>query len=257
MEPAVLSDLLKTSYPEITHENRLCGKHGSYLATQLASDLPFSDCPACNKEAKSRIDINEIAQRNAAAKEDQITREFPRRFRSKTFDNFDPSVDPKAPEILSTMRSYAENFSVNLDAGRCLLIIGGQGTGKNHLVNALARHIIIKGYSVRMLDASDMVYRVRNTWSLRTSETEADVLNELSKLDLLVINELGVLSQTESEKRILFRIINRRYEDQRPSIIIGNVTREEAQRILGLPSYDRLREDGGQVLVFDWQSYRK
>ena len=257
MAPVVLSDVIKSRYPEITHENRFCEKHGTYLSTRLANDKPFSECPDCHKEAKSRIDINETSQRNAAAKDVRFNREIPRRFRLKTFDNFDTSVDPRAQEIVSTIRSYAEKFSATLDAGRCLLIIGGQGTGKNHLVTALVNHISLKGYTAKMFDASNLVYCVRNTWSDRTSETEADVLQELVKLDLLVINEIGFLSQTESERRISFKIINRRYEDQRPSIIIGNVTRKETQAILGLSLYDRLCENGGQVLVFAWQSYRK
>ena len=109
----------------------------------------------------------------------------------------------------------------------------------------------------RIMDASDLVYRVRATWRLQSEETEAAVLQELIKLDLLVINELGYLFGTETERRVLFRVINRRYEHQRPTIVMGNVDREEAKAILGTTSYSRLQEEGGQVLVFDWGDYRE
>ena len=42
-----------------------------------------------------------------------------------------------------------------------------------------------------------------------------------------------------------------------PTIVISNIGINELGRYLGDRGVDRLRENGGGVLVFDWESYRK
>ena len=55
---------------------------------------------------------------------------------------------------------------------------------------------------------------------------------------------------------MLFTLLNGRYEAMRPSIVISNLTVSEVSKYLGDRVYDRLRENGGGVLAFDWQSFR-
>ena len=54
----------------------------------------------------------------------------------------------------------------------------------------------------------------------------------------------------------VFDVINERYENLRPTIILSNLTTEEIRAYLGDRVYDRLRENGGKAFVFDWDSYR-
>ena len=256
MALAGLSDCIKQRFPDAVQEMRHCEKHGKYVALTLSKDSKPGGCPVCAQESTAQTVAEEIRQAKGEKAKARLEKEIPRRFQSKTFENYSVDVSPEAPEVLETVRAYAENFQENLAAGRSLLLIGKPGTGKNHLGMSLVRHLLLNGFSAQMMDASDLVYRVRATWGFQSPETEADVLRELTSLDLLIINELGVLFRTETEKMVLFRIINRRYETQRPSLVIGNVTREEAEAILGPTSYERLKEDGGRVLVLNWDSYR-
>jgi len=257
MEPVAIFEPLKRHYPEAVQETRHCHVHGEYRALRLRPGAEFSDCPGCRLEETDRIDRMSAKERKESELQARLEKEIPKRFQAKTFENYSVDMNPQARDVRNAVRNYAENFQDNLACGRSLMLIGNPGTGKNHLAMSLVRAILKKGFSARILDASDLVYRVKSTWDRQARETEGEVIRELSKLDLLVINELGALFRTETEKRILFKVINRRYEDQLPTVIIGNVTRDEAKAILGLPAYDRLKEDGGQVLVLDWESYRQ
>ena len=58
------------------------------------------------------------------------------------------------------------------------------------------------------------------------------------------------------ERTILFDILNERYEKRRPTLLLSNLTLPDVQLYLGERVFDRLREDDGEVVVFDWQSWR-
>ena len=54
----------------------------------------------------------------------------------------------------------------------------------------------------------------------------------------------------------MFEIINERYESRQPTILISNLSLTEVKQYLGDRIFDRMREDGGKYISFDWDSYR-
>jgi DNA replication protein DnaC len=68
---------------------------------------------------------------------------------------------------------------------------------------------------------------------------------------------VGVQFGSDTEKLMLFDILNERYERRRPTILMSNLPRDEVSAYLGERVFDRLREDGGQFISFTWESYRK
>ena len=65
----------------------------------------------------------------------------------------------------------------------------------------------------------------------------------------------GAQYGTEGEQVILFDIINRRYQDQMPMILLTNQSKEGFKQYLGDRAFDRLRE-AGRWVAFDWESHR-
>ena len=62
---------------------------------------------------------------------------------------------------------------------------------------------------------------------------------------------------SEFEKQILFDVLNQRYEQLKPAILLSNIPTEQLSDYLGERVTDRLRENGGVVIGFDWKSYRR
>ena len=87
--------------------------------------------------------------------------------------------------------------------------------------------------------------------------TELQALEEFIKPDILVLDEIGMQLGTDSEHLLLFSLLNGRYEELKPTIVISNLTLEEVKKYLNDRIYDRLRENGGGVLAFDWESWRQ
>ncbi|EIG27035.1 hypothetical protein HMPREF1054_2009, partial [Haemophilus paraphrohaemolyticus HK411] len=51
--------------------------------------------------------------------------------------------------------------------------------------------------------------------------------------------------------------INERYEAMKPTILISNLSQQELGAYVGERIVDRMREGGGAMIAFDWESYRK
>ncbi len=60
----------------------------------------------------------------------------------------------------------------------------------------------------------------------------------------------------------MFDILDRRYNDLKPTLVITNLPKEGTadkpglDTYLGPRNYDRLRENGGTIIPFDWASER-
>lgn len=80
---------------------------------------------------------------------------------------------------------------------------------------------------------------------------------DLCKVDLLVLDEVGIQRGSNGEKVILNQIIDRRLSSMRPVGILTNLNHEELLGALGARVIDRLQMDGGMWVNFDWGSYRK
>jgi len=72
---------------------------------------------------------------------------------------------------------------------------------------------------------------------------------------LLVLDEIGVQYGTDGEQTILFDVLDRRYRDLKPSILLTNQDKAGFKQYIGERVFDRLTETSKWV-AFDWQSYR-
>jgi len=233
-----------------------CTKHGPFTAKQTLFNRKWMGgrCPKCEKDNNSN-DVEKLRKLSEAAKLAKI----PKRFKSASFNGYQVEDDNSMQRFAyATVKKYADNWKSRLEAGGGLTLFGKCGTGKTHLVCALANHIIQSGGAGVVYRAVyDVVKSVKSTWARDSQMSEAEAINNFVKPDFLIIDEVGVQFGSEAERLILFEILNRRYENVKPTIIVSNLDDEELTKCLGERVIDRLKEGGGARIGFSWGSYRK
>ncbi|MFS2007952.1 ATP-binding protein [Duganella sp. CT11-25] len=236
-----------------------CEQHGAYVSQgfQIGRTMRWQGCPECSKlhqeaeQAKQSKEDAERAQRSLERRLDCSG--IPLRYRSKTFESFVADTDGKE-KALAVAMEFAANFGTHLSAGTSLVMSGMPGTGKSHLAIAIAQTIMGQ-HTALYTSAIDAVRMIRNTWRRDSPQTETDVLDMLASVHLLVLDEVGVQYGTEAEQVSLFDIIDKRYRDMMPTLLLTNQNKAGMKAFLGDRSFDRLRE-GGLWVTFDWESHR-
>lgn len=251
-----------------------CPHHGDFLSTgtqwllREGSDpiVHWSKCAACliqrerDAEERARIEAERKVERDAVAARRDLQRRLvdsgiPSKFRTKRLCDY-TSDSPGQREALRTCVAYVECFDDVYKDGRNLLFIGKVGCGKTHLACALGLEVLEAGGTVRYTTAADMVRRFTDTWRNRDGETESDVLADLGSADLLILDEAGEERGSEISLSKISQVIDRRYRESLPNIVISNLGVEKLKPFMGDRVMDRLRDGGSQLIAFDWSSYR-
>jgi len=101
-----------------------------------------------------------------------------------------------------------------------------------------------------------LIRTVRDTWRRDSDASEIEAIRTFSAPDLLILDEVGIQAGSENERQILFDVLNERYETRKSTLLLTNLSVGECKHYLGERVFDRMREDGGEFVAFDWDSYR-
>ncbi|MCE4963040.1 ATP-binding protein [Staphylococcus haemolyticus] len=126
--------------------------------------------------------------------------------RDVTVNSYQPQNDH---QILAknTAIEYVKGFSV--DKPKSLILQGSYGTGKSHLAYAIAKAIKQQGYSVAFMHIPMLMERIKATYNRNATETTDELVQLLSSIDLLVLDDVGV-ENTEHTLNKLFSIVDNR-----------------------------------------------
>lgn len=241
-----------------------CSTHGEYQQTKYQSGR-VTKCPECEREREQqRIADEKAAQlREAAERKSKLIDELignsgiPKRFLGKTLKSYQVSCKEQQDVINDAKAFLIEFSSPQGHSGRCMTMLGNTGTGKSHLACAVALCVIKRyGGTARFSSVSEINRLVRESKSYNTKYSETEVIEAFGNYDLLIVDEVGIQSGTDAESRALFDVFNARYQNVKPTIVISNLTKDQLTVALGERIVDRLKEGGGEILSFNWQSYR-
>lgn len=243
-------------------EKQVCDKHGEYVneGVMVGTRMIYRRCPSCNHEyhlaseaAKAKADA---ARKVELAKRLHESSLIPKRFKECNFDNFHANNEGQT-KALAVAKAYAASWNEMHERGAGLIFSGKAGTGKTHLACAIANAVIDLAVPAKFTTVTHMMRMIKETYSKDSDDNESNVLQRLSNVPLLVLDEAGMDYGTDFNKTLLFEVLNSRYENVNPTIILTNLDATALKEYLGERVVDRMRDGGGKLVTFNWESHRK
>jgi DNA replication protein DnaC len=190
----------------------ICEKHGEYKASLFKFGIidMCSGCPECEKERdfeeEEKRKVEEERGRIAWNRNHNIEEEYD----NATLQNI---------EILTPEHERAVKYAKEIIADRRgkLVLLGANGTGKTHIAISVVKELNGKIFSMYEISA-----RIRASYVSGAKETELDIVEELARLPILVIDEIGRTKGSDAETNWLSYIIDKRHVRHLPIILISN-----------------------------------
>ena len=129
--------------------------------------------------------------------------------RRLTFDNY-VIWNESSHRVKEAAIDYYNHFNINKDTRNNSILFSGQpGSGKTHLSVALAISFINKGLNVVYMPYRDVIMKIKQ--NMLDEEYYTKMLSRFQTCDILLIDDLFKGKITDSDKNIMFEIINYRY----------------------------------------------
>ncbi|WP_242209156.1 MULTISPECIES: ATP-binding protein [unclassified Pseudomonas] len=251
---------MPSAVPAPQQATGLCADHGQFPQTinMIFGKVFKTGCPECMRIAKKEEAERAKIQERCELQLKLGAALIPKRFATKTLKGY-VAESKEQKEALRVCRKYVDKFPEISETGRCLLMLGKPGTGKTHLGAAIANELMRKtAATAAYRTLGSILHEIRATYRQGSERAEGQIIAALVSPSLLVLDEIGVSKETPSDFELttLFAIINGRYEQMRPTVIISNLDGKALPSAMGERCVDRLREGGVIVLPFDWESQR-
>jgi DNA replication protein DnaC len=187
-----------------------------------------------------------------------------------------PSYDA-AVNALLTLDGKTKWSDLPQNPGGIVCLVGPRGTGKTHLACATLNYL--NAWSSNLTGeifcnvqrrryrpwgeywrALDMFTAIKASFGGKgisgwEQPNQKEIIARWTNAACLVIDETQVRSDTAWEDSIITNLVDQRYADLRPTILISNLTVDAFMRSIGDSIESRVIEDG-QIVVADWPSFR-
>ena len=128
---------------------------------------------------------------------------------------------------------------------RGLYIHGSVGTGKTHLIYAIAQMVREKEIvgKVRVYNSSDMLRQMRDAFNKSDPYDNADLFKELLEFrGLLIIDDIGAEKLSDWVLETFYLLVNKRYEEVMPTIFTSNLPLKDLAEKIGDRTVSRIVE---------------
>jgi DNA replication protein DnaC len=200
-----------------------------------------------DEATNTAVDCACRAARISSARTRNLAGRIPRRYEGVSFDR--PPISDMArtaPDQIRSVRRYVQAIDANIDAGRGLWIQGSVGTGKTTLAMLVSKSALDAGRSVAIYSLPRLLNLLRV--SMESDGGLLDLLDRLTAVDLLHIDDLGAENRTDWVLEQLYSIVNARYESERAIVATTNLMPDELSDRLGARTVSRMVEICGDLI---------
>jgi DNA replication protein DnaC len=165
-----------------------------------------------------------IARKRAAALEGRI----PKRYREVSLER-EPliSIERANQSVVREVRQYVRTVAEQLDDGNGIWFTGDVGTGKTTLAMLISKAAMEADRTVAIYSLPRLLALLRDTYQDDAQYSLNDLIDRLSAVDLLHVDDVGAEQTSPWVLEQLYTIVNTRYEDGRAIMVTTNLIKPE------------------------------
>jgi DNA replication protein DnaC len=182
--------------------------------------------------------------RISRAKARRLEARVPKRYRDVSFDRNPVLGMPDS--VVRPVKRFTRDIEQHLDAGHGMWFVGPVGTGKTTLAMLISKAAIQAERTVAIYSLPRLLNLIRDT--IGSEESTLELLDQLAKVDLLHLDDVGAENTSDWVLEQLYSIVNARYEEERSLIVTTNLYRDELAEQIGERTVSRISEMCGDVI---------
>ena len=192
--------------------------------------IPYCRCGELAQERASAQMTEDLKRIQKSNLPQSVPGSYPRSFLDATFENFHTVAG--TDEAVSAALDFTVGTTPPI-----LLLVGGTGTGKTHLLEAIGRQYLYQGHTVRYELVAHLLNKLRE--SIRISAEES-VLQPSYDADILLLDDIGLEKPSVWVVEQLTALIDHRYRNGYLLVVATNETHEVLTDNLGQRLASRL-----------------
>ena len=184
------------------------------------------------------------------------------RYKDTTFDKTDLNRPEDFQKAFQRCRKYCQIPDQALEHGYGMYIYGDSGTGKTHLTACMCNELMSQLKQCLFTNFFEISKLIQSTWN--GNDDSAVIIKRICDVDFLFLDDLGteILTKGGEDNWLqgqVFDIINKRYNNKKPTIFSSNYSMNELIKDRGMmkKTVDRIGEMSTAMIKLSGDSYRR
>ncbi len=142
---------------------------------------------------------------------------------------------------------HAKAVSEWIKNPKCMLVmIGNPKTGKTYFCVAVANYFLEKKRQVRYYNSRRIFEEIQK--GIANNENQYETVSNMCQSDILILDDIGASTNSEWQKEIILDLIDRRYSEQKVTLVTSNLTEQKFKEALGERTSRRIFSDDNLIL---------
>lgn len=153
--------------------------------------------------------------------------------KAETFESFEVSEGNKDAAAAALQFALGKGPHI-------LLLTGGAGRGKTHLLQSIGRVCLDAGQSVRYELVAELLDRLRATYNRDAEESYNEAIERCHQVNILLLDDIGLEKPSEWVVEKVTALVDERYRNGRRLALATNKTRTQITEKMGFRLASRL-----------------